>query len=82
VKPYNPWEQMREKPLGIAQEGTLGLYASKLLQEGESYDLRVRESLERFVAPPAWVEEGVGVVDEAEQNAVRASSVRASRWVW
>jgi hypothetical protein len=68
VKPYHPREQVREEPLGIAQEGMLGLHAPQLLQEGEGDDLRVREPLERFVAPPAWVEESVGVVDEAEQD--------------
>jgi len=68
VKPYHPREQVREEPLGVAQEGTLGLHAPKLLQEGKGYDLRVREPLERFVAPPFWVEESVGVVDEAEEE--------------
>jgi hypothetical protein len=68
VKPYHPREQMREEPLDIAQEGTLGLHAPQLLQEGEGYDFRVREPLERFVAPPFRVEESVGVVDEAEQD--------------
>ena len=68
VKSYHPWEQMREKPLGISQEGALRLHATKLLQEGESDDLRVRELLERGVSLPPRIEEGVGVVDEAEQD--------------
>ena len=68
MKPRHAREQVREEPLGIAQKGALGLHASKLLQEGEGYDLRVREPLERFVTPPFRVEEGVGVVDEAEQD--------------
>src|SRR5215204_2218496 len=68
VKPYHPREQVREEPLGIAQEGTLGLHATKLLQVGEGDDLRVRELLKRFVAPPFRVEQSIGVVDEAEHD--------------
>jgi len=69
VKPYHPWEQTREKPLGVSQEGALRLHASKLLQEGEGDDLRVREPLERLIAPPVRVEQRVGIVDETEEDA-------------
>ena len=68
MKSHDPGEQGGEEPLGIAQKGALGLHASKLLQEGEGYDLRVQEPLERFVAPPFRVEEGVDIVDKAEQD--------------
>jgi hypothetical protein len=68
VKPHDPGEQVGEEPLSIAQKGALGLHASKLLQEGKGYDLRVREPLYGFVASPFRVEEGVGVVDEAKQD--------------
>jgi hypothetical protein len=82
VESYDPREQVREKPLGVAQKGALGLHAPQLLQEREGYDLRVREPLERLVALPIGVEQRVGIVDEAEEDGVRASSVRARRWVW
>ena len=68
MKPHDPREQVGEEPLGIAQKGALGLHASKLLQEGEGYDHRVREPLYGFVAPPFGVEEGVGIVDQAEED--------------
>ena len=48
---YDSREQVREKPGDLAQEGTLGLNTPKLLEEGEGDDLRVREPLERLVAP-------------------------------
>jgi hypothetical protein len=83
VQPHDPSEQVGEEPLSITQEGALGFHAPKLLQEGEGYDLRVGEPLERLVvALPVGVEEVVGVVEEAQHSTVRASSVRASRWVW
>jgi hypothetical protein len=47
VKPYHPGELVREEPLGIAQEGTLGLHAPQLLQEGEGKDLRAPERSSR-----------------------------------
>ncbi len=59
---------MREKSLGVSQEGALRLHATKLLQEGEGDDLRVRKPLERLVTPPVWVGQCVGVVDEAEED--------------
>ncbi len=40
----------------VAQEGALlGLRAAKLLEEPEGQDLRIREPLERLVAPAARV---------------------------
>lgn len=54
VKPHDPGEQVREKSLGVSQEGALGLHAPQLLQESEGDDLRVREPLEPLVALPAW----------------------------
>src|SRR5215212_6729094 len=63
-----PGEQVRQKPLGVAQKGALGLHAPQLLQEGQGDDLRVREPLEPLVAPPIGVEPRVGIVDEAEEN--------------
>ena len=43
-------EQVGEEALCIAQEGALALHAAQLLQEGESYDLRVRKPLYGLVA--------------------------------
>lgn len=62
---------MGEEPLGIAQEGPLALGAPKLLEERKGKDLRIRELLERLVALAPWVDEDVGVVDEAEQDGDR-----------
>ena len=61
-------EQVREEALCIAQEGALGLHAPELLQEGEDYDLRIREPLYGLVASCVRVDPGVGVVGEAEQH--------------
>ena len=68
MKPYHPWEQMREKPLGVSQEGAFALHATELLQKGEGYNLRVREPFERLITPPVGVEQGVGIVYEAEKD--------------
>jgi hypothetical protein len=57
-----------EETLGVAQEGALALDAPELLEEGEREDLRVRETLERLLAPRAWIEERVLLVYEAEQH--------------
>ena len=75
---------MREEPLGLAQEGLLALHAAQLLEEGQRQDLRVREALDgdRGVALAARVEDPVGVADEAEEDGVKASSVRWRREVW
>jgi hypothetical protein len=69
VKPHHPRKQVREEPLGIAQEGALRLHTSQLLKECQDDDLGVREPLERFVASRAvGIEQHVGVVDEAEED--------------
>jgi len=68
IEAHHPREQLREEPLGVAQEGTLALGAPKLLQEGEGKHLGVREPLERCVAVAPRVEDTVGVVHEAEQH--------------
>ena len=57
VKPRHPWEEVGEEALGVAQEGALALDAPKLLGEGKREDLRVREPLERLLAPRAWIEQ-------------------------
>ncbi|MDP9425496.1 MAG: hypothetical protein M3P37_05520 [Actinomycetota bacterium] len=61
-------EQVREEPLGVAQQRTLALDAAKLLQERQGQDLGVREPLERRVSLPSRVEDAVGVVYEAEER--------------
>ena len=68
VKTYDPREQVREEAFGVAQEGTFGFHASKLLEEGEGYDLRIRELFEGLVASPFGIEPIVDVVYSAEQN--------------
>src|SRR5918994_582184 len=68
VKTHSSGEQVPEEALNLAQERTLRLHASKLLEEGEAYDLRVRELLEGLVVSPLWIEEVVSVVYSAEQN--------------
>ena len=69
VEPYYPRKQMREEPLGIPQERALALHAPKLLEEGQSDDLRIREVFEGFVALSAvGVEQRVGVIYEAEKH--------------
>jgi hypothetical protein len=55
-------EQVREEPLGVAQEGTLALDAAQLLEERECQDLGVRKPLEPFVAVGAGVEVRIGIV--------------------
>ena len=62
-----PREQLREEPLGIPQERAFALHAPKLLQERQGEHLGVGELLYGLVGSPAWVEEGISVVDEAEQ---------------
>jgi hypothetical protein len=68
MKPHHPGEQMREEPLGIAQERALALHATELLQERKRDYLRVREPFERLVASKMGVEELVSVVYEAEEH--------------
>jgi hypothetical protein len=43
VKTHGSGEQVTEEALNLAQERTLGLDSSKLLEEREGHDLRVRE---------------------------------------
>jgi hypothetical protein len=69
VDSHHPREHLREEPLGIAQKLVLALYASKLLEQGEGEDLRVPEPLYGLVASSMGVEQGVGVVYEAEEHA-------------
>ena len=59
---------MRDEPLGLAQEGALALHPTKLLQERQGDDLRVRELLEGLVASSTGVEQQVSVVHEAEED--------------
>jgi hypothetical protein len=59
---------MREESGGVAQEGALALRAPKLLKQGESYDLRIRELLQALVMPTVRIDVLVDVVDRAEQN--------------
>ena len=49
MKTYGSGKQMREEPANLAQERTLGLYPSELLEEGEGQDLRIREFFEGLV---------------------------------
>ena len=67
MKTGHAGEQVREEPLGVAQERAARFDAPQLLEEGQGDDLRVRELLERFVAAPPGVEQRVGVVYEAEE---------------
>ena len=62
---------MDKEALGVTQERPLALDAPQLLEERQGQDLGVGELLERLVALPLRVEEGVSVVDEAEQNGDR-----------
>jgi hypothetical protein len=59
---------MDEEPLGVAQKGAFALGAPQLLEERQGDDLRVRELLERGVALPLRVEEGVSVIHDTEQD--------------
>jgi hypothetical protein len=68
VQPNHTWEQVREEPLGVAQERALTFHPSKLLQEREGDDLRIRQAFEGLVASGARVEQAVGVVHEAEED--------------
>src|SRR5215208_2780487 len=68
IESHHPGEQVGEEPLGVPQEGALALHPPQLLEERERDDLRVGKPLERPVTLPVRVEEGVGVVDEAEQD--------------
>jgi hypothetical protein len=71
VKTYDPRKQVREEAGDLAQERALGLHTSKQAagrEEGEGYDLRVRELFEVLVASPFGVEPIVDVVYSAEQN--------------
>src|SRR5215211_6798305 len=68
MEAYNPRKQVREEPLGLAQEGTLGLNTPKLLEDGKRYDLRIGEFLEGLVVVAFGIEPVVDVVYLAEQN--------------
>ena len=69
MQPRYSRKQVREESLGIPQKRAFTLHTPKLLEEGESDDLRIREVFEGFVAPSAMrVEQCVGVVYEAEQH--------------
>ena len=61
-------EQVRQEPLGVAQERAAGLDAPELLEQGEGKHLGVREPLKRLVGVALRVEEAVGVVGEAEEH--------------
>jgi hypothetical protein len=66
MEAYHSREQVREKPLDLAQEGALGLDTPKLLEESEGYDLRVGEFFEGLVVVPFGIEPVVSVVYLAE----------------
>ena len=69
MEAYDSREQVREEPLGLAQEGALGFDAPKLLlEECEGYDLGGREFFEGLVVVPFGVEPVIDVVYLAEQN--------------
>ena len=72
-----PGKEMGEESRRVPEEGPLALHAPELLEEGEGEDLGVREPLERSVVLSPRVEEGIGVVDEAEQHS-HAYSKRAA----
>jgi hypothetical protein len=86
VEPHYTREQVREEAFAVAQEGALALHPSELLKEGEGDHLRIREVFEGFVAVRTpRVEGGVGVVYEAEEHGLRASSREVSDevcWGW
>src|SRR5215210_2914058 len=67
MQPHHPRKQVRKESLGVAQERAFTLHTTQVLEERQGKHLRVGELLERVVAKPAWIEEGVGVVYEAEQ---------------
>ena len=46
LKTHGSREQVPEEQGNLAQERTLTLYASELLEESEGYNLRVQELLE------------------------------------
>jgi hypothetical protein len=68
VKPHDPGEQLREESLGVPEERALALDAPELLEEHQGRDLGVREPLYGLVAVGLGVEEGVGVIDQAEKH--------------
>jgi hypothetical protein len=69
MQPRYSRKQVREESLGIPQKRAFTLHTPKLLEKGESDDLRIREVFEGFVASSAMrVEQCVGVVYEAEQH--------------
>jgi hypothetical protein len=70
--------QVREKPLRVAQERALALYAPQLLEEGEGDDFRVGKPLEGLVVSSAGIEMGVSVVYEAEEDG--QSRIGPVRW--
>jgi hypothetical protein len=57
MHPCDAREEVDEETLGVAQEGAFALHTPQLLKEGDGYDLRVGELLERLVAAPPWVEQ-------------------------
>jgi hypothetical protein len=81
MKTHRSGEQVTEETPNLAQERTLGLNTSKLLEEGKRYDLRVRELLESLVASPFRVP--LGPADSRwsstrQNKMVTASSKRAN----
>jgi hypothetical protein len=71
MKTDSSGEQVTEEAPNLAQERTLGLHASKLLEERKGHDLRVRELFEGLVEASFGIEPIVSVVHSAEQNSSR-----------
>jgi len=69
MQPRYSRKQVREESLGIPQKRAFTLHTPKLLEEGQSDDLRIREPLYGLVAPRFWVEVGICVIYEAEERA-------------
>jgi hypothetical protein len=67
VKTHHSGEKVREESFDIAQERAFALHASKLPEESQGDDFRVRKPLERLVAPRTGVEQRVGTVDKTKQ---------------
>jgi hypothetical protein len=83
VKPHYIGEQVREDPLGVAQDRALRLDTSQLLEVSEKDDLGVHKSLEGCVASSTGVEQRVSVVhepprDKEQQQRGRAEATSAS----
>jgi hypothetical protein len=64
-------KEVGEETGDFAQEGAARLHTTKLLEQREGDDLRVREPLEGFVELAVGIEVAVGVVDLAEQDGDR-----------